>query len=100
MHIHNVYFWLQDGLDSRVLKAFEQGLQSLTEDPAVRGGHFGKPASTRRDVVDSSYGYGLVLIFDDLPAHNAYQEGAAHRKFVADHASRWTKVVVYDMQSE
>jgi hypothetical protein len=100
MHIHNVYFWLQDGLDSQVLDAFEQGLRSLTEAPEVRGGHFGKPASTRRDVVDSSYSHGLVLVFDDLAAHNAYQEGSAHLKFVADHGSRWTKVVVYDIQPE
>lgn len=97
MHIHNVYFWLMDGLDDQTLTSFEQGLNSLANDPAVKYGHFGKPADTHRDVVENSYSYGLVLVFDDMTAHDRYQIGAVHQKFVDDHASKWERVVVYDI---
>jgi hypothetical protein len=65
MHVHNVYFWLKDGLESQALAAFAKGLNALTHDPAVKSGYYGKPAGTHRDVVENSYTYGLVLAFDD-----------------------------------
>ena len=33
MHIHNVYFWLKDGLDDEALASFEQCLDALAHDP-------------------------------------------------------------------
>jgi hypothetical protein len=99
MHIHNVYFWLQNDLDHKDLAAFEQGLKALTNDPFVKSGYYGKPADTHRSVVENSYTYGLVLLFDALIAHDQYQKGAVHLKFVEDHASKWTKVVVHDIQT-
>jgi hypothetical protein len=99
MHIHNVYFWLKSGLDEQALTAFEQGLNDLANDPAVKSGYFGKPADTHRDVVENSYTYGMVLVFDDMAAHDQYQVGAVHLKFVDDNASKWEKVVVYDIKT-
>ena len=99
MHVHNVYFWLMDDLEGQALAAFEGGLKALTNDPNVKSAYFGKPAETHRDVVEDTYTYGLVLVFDDLAAHNQYQAGAAHLKFVEDHASKWERVVVYDIQT-
>ena len=32
MHIHNVFFWLKDGLESQALDAFTKGLNSLAND--------------------------------------------------------------------
>ena len=85
MHIHNVYFWLDETLDNEARTAFEQGLDSLIKDPAARGGHYGPPAGTDRDVVERSYTYGLVVIFDDLAGHDAYQAGEVHRRFLDAH---------------
>jgi hypothetical protein len=99
MHIHNVYFWLDEGLDDSDRAAFEQGLDSLTKDPAARGGHYGPPADTHRDVVERSYSYGLVLIFENLAAHNAYQVGEVHQQFVDQHLPKWTKAVVHDIET-
>jgi hypothetical protein len=99
MHIHNVYFWLKDNLDDQALAGFEQGLNALTNDRAAKSGYFGKPAVIDRDVVDRSYSYGLVLVFDDLAAHDAYQTGAVHLRFLADHSLKWKKVIVYDVQT-
>jgi hypothetical protein len=96
MHIHNVYFWLKNGQDN---EAFEQGLDSLTHDPGVKSGYFGKPANTNRDVVENSYSYGLVLVFDNLAAHDQYQAGAIHLKFVDKHLSKWERVIVHDIET-
>ena len=99
MHIHNVYFWLADGLSEDDLAAFEQGLDSLTKDPAAIGGHYGRPADIHREVVERSYTYGLVVIFEDMAAHDAYQESEVHLKFLREHRSKWTKLVVYDIEA-
>ena len=99
MHIHNVCFWLENNLNNQALTAFEHGLATLAHDPAVKSGYFGKPADTHRDVVENSYNYGLVLIFKDMAAHNQYQAGEVHQKFIADHGAKWKKIVVYDLET-
>jgi len=98
MHIHNVYFWLKSGLDTAAKNSFEEGLNSLCNDPNAGSGHFGKPADTHRDVVENSYSYGLVLFFDDLSAHDRYQTSPVHNKFIEEHLSKWERVVVYDIE--
>lgn len=99
MHVHNVYFWLRQDLDRQELAAFEEGLEALAQDPAVQTAYFGKPADTRRGVVDSSYSYGLVLAFENRAGHDRYQAGPAHLKFLEEHTSKWERVLVYDIQS-
>jgi hypothetical protein len=99
MHAHNVYFWLKNDLASGDISAFEQGLKALTHDPAVKSGYYGRPADTHREVVENSYTYGLLLLFDDLAGHDQYQAGAVHLKFVEAHASKWARVVVHDIQT-
>ena len=99
MHVHNVYFWLDDGLTGHELASFQEGLAALIQDPAVHAGFFGPPAETCRDVVDRSYSFGLVLVFEDQAAHDVYQTGSVHLRFVADHAAKWTRALVYDMQT-
>ena len=99
MHVHNVYFWLRNDLDSQAIESFEQGLRALAEIPLVKYGYFGKPADTYRDVVDNSYSYGIVFIFDNLEDHNQYQADPVHVSFVDEHVTKWERVVVYDIQS-
>ena len=99
MHIHNVYFWLKNDLEQVAVSGFEQGLAALTRDPAVKTGYFGRPANTHRDVVDNSYSYSLVLLFDNLAAHDRYQTGAVHLEFVHNHSPKWARVVVYDVET-
>ncbi len=96
MFIHNVYFWLKSDLDDGALEAFEQGLQSLCQNPPAKLGYYGKPAGAHRDVVDGSFGYGLHIAFDDEAGHDAYQVGEVHQEFLAGHQSKWERVLVYD----
>jgi hypothetical protein len=100
LQIHNVYFWLKEGLEASDIQSFEDGLTSLTHDERVITGYFGKPATTEnRDVVDSTYHHGLVLSFDNVAAHNQYQAGKAHQAFVDDHGQKFDRVQVYDIQT-
>ncbi len=99
MHIHNVYFWLQAGLDKNQLAEFEQGLSALCDDTAVTAGYYGVPAPSDRAVVDSSYSFALVLIFQDTGKHDQYQIGTVHQQFLDVNAAKWTRVQVYDLIS-
>ncbi len=97
MHIHNVYFWLKDDLGQSAVEEFEEGLALLTGDTNALSGYFGKPGQSNRAVVDSSYSFGLVLVFPDTVAHDRYQVGEAHQRFLEANMEKWTRVVVYDI---
>jgi hypothetical protein len=73
MHIHTVYFWLQEDLTTANLGEFEQGLKSLLTILHVREGYWGKPAGTPREVVDNSYAYSLTMFFKSTAEHDSYQ---------------------------
>lgn len=99
MHIHNVYFWLSDDQDDKSLLEFEEGLTGLSDDANVISGYHGKPADTgQRDVVDNSYTYGLVLVFEDKAGHDRYQDGAAHHRFLDANMKKWERVLVFDIE--
>jgi len=94
---HTVYFWLKDGLSEEELKSFEAGVQQLEDAPTVRRVFVGKPAATpSRGVVDNSFDYSLVLWFDDVAGHDAYQISPTHLKFVEDHEAKFDVVKVFD----
>ncbi len=100
MFNHSVYFWLKQDLDDDARDAFEKGLQSLCDNPPAKSGYYGKPAPAHRDVVDGSYDYGMILMFDDAAAEEVYQGGEVHQRFIADHSSKWDRVLVYDTEIE
>ena len=97
--IHAVYFWLKEDLSKEDEVTFLRGLESLVGIETVDQGFIGKPASTRREIVDSSYSYALVLVFKDKRAHDLYQEHAVHDAFRDNCGSFWTKVQIYDSAS-
>ena len=98
MHIHTVFFWLWKTLSKEQRRQFEQGLDLLTRDPNVLDRRIGTPAATSRPVIDSSYDYGIVLRFESLTAHNAYQTGKPHQDFLKNCGSLWSRVQVYDVE--
>ena len=100
MHIHSVFFWLWKTTKPEQLRQFEKDLDMLTRDPNVLERRIGKPAATSRPVIDSSYDYGVVLMFADLASHDAYQAGQAHQAFLKTCASLWSKVQVYDIRND
>jgi hypothetical protein len=100
MHSHNVYFWLKPGLSNSALLEFEKGLGTLIKTPLVLSGYYGKPANTKRAVVDNTYSYGLTLIFKDTADHNLYQADLTHLAFVDQNAAKWIRVLVFDIETK
>jgi hypothetical protein len=97
MHTHVVFIWLKEGLDDRDHERFFEGLDRLTREHNIRDRRIGKPAATDREVVDSSYAYSIVLRFDDLDAHNAYQVSDEHQTFLDMRFDMVDRVQVYDV---
>lgn len=97
MMAHIVYFWAKPDLSATDKQKFEAGLSSLLKIKSLKNGYIGKPSATEaRDVVDNSYNYSLMLFFDDVKGHDAYQIDPIHLKFVEENKQYWTKVIVYD----
>jgi len=99
MFVHCVYFWLKDGLSQQDIQAFEKGIHSLTSIESVKHGFVGIPASTDRPVIDRSYSYGLVVVFEDEAGHDAYQDHPVHDDFRNNCAQYWREVKIYDFVS-
>jgi hypothetical protein len=98
MLVHSVFFWLDPGLSGEKVAEFDLRLRALLEIPGICHGFVGKPAATRRPVVDCTYSYALTLVFEDLAGHDSYQVHPVHKAFVTECASNWVKVVIYDAE--
>ncbi len=97
MLVHVVYFWLEPELGVAERASFRTDLEALLEIDTVRFGHVGTPAATeQRAVIDRSYDFGLVVAFDDLAGHDAYQVHPVHQTFVERHRQQWTRLQVFD----
>ncbi len=95
--MHTVYFWLREDLSEDDRRQFVDGIRSLDAAPSVKRSFIGGPAGTpSRGVVDNSFDYALILWFDDVAGHDAYQVDPIHLKFVEGNEDKWTKVVVRD----
>ncbi|MEM9283909.1 MAG: Dabb family protein [Verrucomicrobiota bacterium] len=96
---HSVYFWLKDSLSAEDHVAFEEGLKVLFEIDVVQQGSFGKAADTpERPVTHNSFDYALVLEFDSVEQHNAYQVHPGHSVFVEQFGPWFEEVRVFDTQ--
>jgi len=99
--IHNVFFWLKKDLTNEQKAAFLKGVNSLKQVNTVKSAYIGPPASTeKREVVDNSFSYALLLHFDDVAGQDAYQIDPIHLKFVEEHKDKWDRVIVYDNMVE
>jgi hypothetical protein len=99
MFVHHVFFWLKEGLKADDIQKFEDTVKTLPGISHVKFGDVGKVASTDRPVIDRSYSYSLLLVFDNKDKHDSYQVDAVHEKFVDSCSSLWSKVVIYDSES-
>lgn len=99
MFVHSVYFWLRDDLTSEERDRFTEGLDALLTIETVHSGHVGTPASTDRPVIDRSYTYGLIILFEDGAAHDAYQTDPIHNRFRETCEDLWREVMIYDLTS-
>lgn len=101
MFVHHVFFWLKDGLSEADIQKFETGVRSLLSIPSVKFGDVGKPAATNRPIIERSYSYSLLTVFDNKEGHDAYQPPAStvHQQFVDQCQHLWERVLIYDSES-
>lgn len=98
--VHQVYFWLKPGLSKDDILKFEKGVKSLLKISTIKYGKVGKPDATPdRPVIDASYSYSLLTVFENVKGHDQYQIDPIHEKFLKDCKELWEKVVVYDSES-
>jgi len=95
--VHSVYFWLKEDHSIADQTAFEIGANTLLTVPGLVYGHLGKPANSRREIIDFSYSYHLLLVFEKEEDHERYQTtDEIHKKFIADCRQYWDKIQIYD----
>jgi hypothetical protein len=96
MFIHAVYFWLRDNLTPAQLEQFTAGVESLRALEGVEHGYIGVPAPTDRPVIERGYSCGMVLVFGDQRAHDAYQVHPVHDQFRLECGGFWHTVRIFD----
>ena len=94
--IHHVYFWLAELHNADHLEQLISGLKKLSSVTSIQYFHIGRPAGTKRDVIDSSYSVSWCLFFANAADQDSYQVDPVHLRFVAECKHLWKRVVVYD----
>jgi len=95
--MHHVFFWLNEPKNEAHRKQFEKALEALLKVETITVSHVGIPAATEeRGVVDNTYTYSYMVMFDTLEDQLIYQKHPIHLKFIEENSNLWNKVVVYD----
>ncbi|MCG6186822.1 Dabb family protein [Maribellus maritimus] len=95
--LHHVFFWLKEPDNQAHRQQFENALEKLLKVETITVSHIGIPAATEeRGVVDNSYTYSYLVMFDTLEDQLVYQTHPLHLKFIEENSDLWEKVVVYD----
>jgi hypothetical protein len=99
LFIHHVYFWLANPEKKEDHAALLAGLQALSKVPSIQQFHIGVPATTNRDVIETSYQFSWLAIFPDKASQDVYQVDPIHLHFVDTCKHLWKKVTVFDSVS-
>lgn len=98
MFVHSVYFWLKRDLSSEQIAAFEKDLNALREVETVKQAYIGNPGPTDRPIIDRTYDYALILVFENKADHDTYQTHPIHDTFVENNGQHFLKVQIYDVE--
>lgn len=95
--MHHVFFWLKEPKNPAHRKQFEKAMEDLLKVETIKVSHVGIPAATEeRGVVDNTYTYSYMVMFNTLEDQLVYQKHPLHLKFIEENSDLWNKVVVYD----
>ncbi|WP_346317123.1 Dabb family protein [Chitinophaga sp. YIM B06452] len=97
--VHVVNFYLKPDLSAADTRKFEEGVSSLGKIESLIVFNVGKPAATDRPVIDKSYSYCLLTVFNDIAGHDVYQDHPVHLEFIKNCEMFWDKVVVFDSET-
>jgi len=97
MHLHNVYFSLNDDSPEAIQNLIDECTKYLTVQDGIVSFYCGViEADLNRDVNDTDYDVSLHILFDTREAHDAYQTDAQHRIFIDRNNDNWATVRVFD----
>lgn len=96
MFTHHVFFWLKNKISDADREDLLKGLQTLAAIEPKTLIQIGVKASTNRPVIDTSYDFSLLLIFNNLQEQESYQVDPIHQEFVKNCQHLWEKVLIYD----
>ncbi len=96
MFVHHVFFWLKAPDNKEALNKCRKELEKLVSIESIRFKHIGVPAETSREVIDNTYQFSLLVIFDNKEGHDIYQEHEKHKAFIEECHDLWERVLVYD----
>ncbi|NBP52569.1 MAG: Dabb family protein [Actinobacteria bacterium] len=93
---HSVFFTLRDRTDAARRALVEGCRKHLTDHPGTAAFYVGTVADYDRQVNDRDFDVALHIVFESRAAHDAYQSAPRHDTFIAEHATTWAKVRVFD----
>jgi len=96
LFVHHVLFYMPAGASEVDKAKLLEGLQHLARVPSIKMAHIGTPASTDREVIERTYTYSWLCLFDSAEQEEAYQHHPIHDEFRTQYARYWEKVVIYD----
>jgi len=94
---HTVYFTLRSRTPEAAAKLVASCQEHLTGHPGTVFFSVGTRASGYdREVNDRDYDVALMIVFESHATHDAYQDAERHRQFIAENATDWARVRVFD----
>lgn len=94
---HAVYFTLKHRTPAAAAKLVASCQQHLTGHPGTVFFSVGTCAPEYdREVNDRDYDVALTIVFESPAAHDVYQTAPRHEQFIAENATDWAKVRVFD----
>ena len=96
MFVHHVFFWMASDATDADRAALAEGLKTLTAIETIKLHHIGRPADTHREVIERSYAFSWLAIFDNAADEAIYQDHPIHLQFIDCCKHLWTRVVVHD----
>jgi hypothetical protein len=96
MLAHIVFFSLADRAPEAAARLVAACHEHLTGHPGTVSFFAGTRADYDRQVNDRDFDVALVIVFESREAHDAYQTAERHRRFIAENATGWTRVRVFD----
>lgn len=94
---HAVYFELKDHSAETCEQLVEACYSLLSPIEGSIGLHAGvRDEELSRPVNDQQFHVGLVVVFENRAAHDAYQTHENHLKFLAENKDNWESVRIFD----
>jgi hypothetical protein len=94
---HDVYFSLKDNSPKARQALVDACKKYLSKHPGEVFFAAGTVVDElKREVNDRDFDVALHIVFQDLAAHDKYQDAERHKQFIEENKGNWKKVRVFD----